>query len=43
MEEAYHAPTPLSLFCILASLNLHIRTLLRREETYILDRCDLII
>lgn len=43
MAEAYHAPTPVSMFCILTSLNLHIRTLLKREETYILDPCDLII
>ena len=34
MEEAYHAPAPVSMYCILFSLNRDIRSLLRREETY---------
>ena len=34
MEEAYHAPAPVSMYCILFSLNHDIRSLLRREETY---------
>ena len=42
MEEAYHAPTPVSLYCILFSLNRDIRSVLSREETYgILPPCNL--
>ena len=41
MEEAYHAPTPLSMYCILFSLDHHIHSLLRREETYVLTPCNI--
>ena len=41
MEEAYHAPAPVNMYCILFSLNRDIRSLLRREETYILPPCNL--
>ena len=34
MEEAYHAPAPVSLYCILFSLNRNIRSLVNREESY---------
>ena len=40
MEEAYHSPAPVSMYCILSSLNHHIRSLLRREGTYILAPCN---
>ena len=40
MEEAYHSPTPVSMYCILSSLNRHICSLLRCEETYILAPCN---
>ena len=41
MEEAYHAPAPVSMYCILFSLNRDIQSLLRHEETYILPPCNL--
>ena len=41
MEEAYHSPAPVSIYCILSSLNRHIRSLLRREETYVLAPCNI--
>ena len=34
MEEAYHDPASLSLYCILFSLNRNIRSLVNREESY---------
>ena len=34
MEEAYHAPAPVSLYCILFSLNRNIRSLVNREKSY---------
>ena len=40
MEEAYHSPAPVSMYCILSSLNCHILSLLRCEETYILAPCN---
>ena len=42
MEEAYHALAPVSLYCILFSLNRDIQSLLSDEETYsILPPCNL--
>ena len=42
MEQASHTPAPVSLYCILYSLNVDIRSLLRREEPYgILPPCNL--
>ena len=34
MEEAYHSPAPVSLYCVLFSLNRNIRSLVNREENY---------
>lgn len=40
MKGVYHAPDPVSMYCILLSLDYDMFSLLRRKQAYVLPYCN---